>query len=344
MLYDLMDVKVYYNEMGGTDTAVSDALENLEEGVIDQHTHLLKSEMPAMLKNPIFQPYMEKLLNEYKKVDLISENEAKIFEGELKLQKFDEEMKNLKKKKIRGLGGMLKMGTGLDKLKIAQLFEYYNAVENDPIDVMLLMKMNAGDIAQTSTEKDSLMLLQRRQELQIELHRMKLDIHADEEKKFLIDKFAQELNLNIDSLPMPKTVIKPPKPDDPTSPTTKEKQQKTEKDDSKKKLSLAERRAKRLADKKEKAAEEKEKKKAVSKSKDKKEKDDKKDKDDKKKDDKKSESKKDDKKKDDKKKDDKKKDDKKSSDKKKDSKKSSDKKKDDKKSSSKKSTDKKSKK
>ena len=369
LLYDIMDVKVFYNEMGGTDGTVSDAIEELEDCILDQHTHMLKGEMPGMLKNPIFQPYMQKLLNEYKKVQLIDNNEAKVFEGEIKLQQFEEEMKDIKKKKIRGIGGMMKMGTGLDKMKIAKLFDYYSAAGDDPTDIMLLMKMNQGEAAGVATEKDSLLLLQRRQELQIELQRLRNDMHLDDEKRFMVEQFSNEMNINLSSMPVSSTkkatkkvTISDPKDESGASPTSK-----AVKDD-KKKMSLAERRAKRLAEKKEKAAEEKEKK-ASSKSKDKKAKDDKKEKkekdakidkdkkddkkdkdkkDDKKdkdkKDDKKDKDKKDDKKSVDKKKDDKKdkKDDKKSVDKKKDDKKSVDKKKDDKKSVDKKKDDKKS--
>ena len=204
LLYDIMDIKVYYNEMGGTDPDVGGAFEELEEGILTQHTVILKKEMPGMLKNPIFQPYMEKLLNEYKKVELIDDNEAKIFESEMKLQKFDEEMKNLKKKKIRGLGDMNKIGTGLDKVKIASLFDYYNTAENDPIDVLLLLKMDADKVHESAAEKDSLMLLQRRQELQIELQRMRVAMADDDERKFIVEKFSKELNLDVTKLPLPK--------------------------------------------------------------------------------------------------------------------------------------------
>lgn len=335
LLYDIMDVKEYYNKMGGTDSTVSDSIVDLEDCIYEQHTHILKGEMPKMLKNPIFQPYMQKLLNEYKKMQLIDENEAKMFEGEMKLQQFEEEMKNIKKKKVRGIVGMMKIGTGLDKMKIAKLFDYYSAAGDDPTDIMLLMKMNPGEAADVATEKDSLLLLQKRQELQIELTRLRNDMHLDDEKRFLVEKFGSELNLNLSSLPMPKSTTKQVTIKDPkdkaieeSSPTSK--MIAAAKDD-KKKQELAKDRKMRMAEKKEKAAEQEEKKKYLaSKSKDKKEKDDKKDKKDK-------DSKKD---KDDKK--DKKKDDKKSVDKKKDEKKSVDKK--DKKKDDKKSVDKKDKK
>ena len=321
-LYDFMDVKAYYVELGGKEQDVVDAIESMEETVTSQHTYFLKAEMPSLLRDPLFQPYTERLLNEYKKMGLVTEEEAKIFEGEIQLQRYAQEMVNLKKhKKVRGIAGMNKIPTGLDKQKIAALFDYYQAADNDVVDTLLLFKMSGGAADLSATEQQSNVLLQRRHELQNELLRIKRDMKDDQQTQFLVEKFGKDLNLNLDILNLDKPQAKASLPNAPKDPKAKDGADAGKADKEKKevvgvkKSTLAERRAKRLEEKKEKAAAEK---KVASKSKDKKEKDDKKD--DKKKTDK---DKKEDKKKDDKKKDDKKKDDKKKEDKKKDDKKKS---------------------
>ena len=102
-----------------------------------------------------------------------------------------------------GIGKMNKFAGGLDKQKIAGMFNY-SEYEDNPIDILLTFKNTPVDFEQTlATEKDSLMLLQKRQELQIELTRLKLMAKDDEEKKFLIDKFGKDLNMNLDILELP---------------------------------------------------------------------------------------------------------------------------------------------
>lgn len=203
LLIDLADLKAYYNEMGGEDQQVVDFLESYEENAIDQHSRYLKTEISEMLRDPMYKPYMERLLNEYKKVGLVDENEAKVFEGELRLQKMEEEMKNARQKKIRGVGRMNKFVGGLDKQKIAGMFNYAE-YEDNPIDILLTFKNTPADFQESlAAEKDSLMLLQKRQELQIELTRLKLMAKDDEEKRFLIDKFGKDLNMNLDILELP---------------------------------------------------------------------------------------------------------------------------------------------
>ncbi len=330
-LYDFMDVKAYYVELGGTEQAVIDAVEAMEETVTSQHTYFLKAEMPALLRDPLFQPYTERLLNEYKKMGLVSEEEAKVFEGELQLQRYAQEVVSLKKnKKVRGIAGMNKLPSGLDKQRIAALFDYYAAADNDVVDTLLLFKMAGGATDLSATEQQSSVLLQRRHELQNELLRIKRDMKDDQQTQFLVDKFGKDLNLNLDLLNLDKPQAKNSLPNATKDAKSKDKPDTSKTDKEKKddvgvkKSTLAERRAKRLEEKKEKAAAEK---KVVSKSKDKKDKDEKEDKkktdkdkkEDKKKVDKKKDDKKDDKKKDDKKKEDKKKDDKKKDDKKKSS-------------------------
>ena len=349
LLYDMMDVKVFYTELGGKDIDVSNALEGLEESIIEQHSEFLKKEMPAMLRDPMYKPYTERLLNEYKAIGLVDETEAKIFEGELRLQRFEEELKDQKKKKVRNLGGMTKIGLGIDKNLIASKMDYTNVNLRDSIDLLMIFKSDPDKLMQNNTEKDSMTLIETRQMLQRELQKLKLQMTKEDERQFLIDKFGADLNLNLDTL-----VIRPlegganttagaggtAKPGAAAAGTSPDKP--AEETGGKPKLSLAERRAQRLAEKKEKAALEQDKKKdekkddkkkdadkSVKKDADKEDKKKDEKKDDKKKDEKKTDKAKDDKKKDEKKKDDKK-DDKKKDDKKKDDKKKDDKKKDDK--------------
>lgn len=336
LLYDMSDVKVFYTELGGKDIDVANALENLEEGIIEQHSEFLKKEMPAMLRDPMYKPYTERLLNEYKSIGLVDETEAKIFEGELRLQRFEEELKEQKKKKVRNLGGMTKIGLGFDKNLIAsRMGDYNQANMRDSIDMLMIFKSDPDRLMQNNTEKDSMTLIESRRMLQIELQKLKARMASDDERQFLIKRFGDDLDLNLDQLTIrplegggtaqaTKTAGKAG-----DAPGTGEK---TEDGPAKAKLSLAERRALRLAEKKEKAALEQEKKDEPKDKKDVKKDDKKKDekKDDKKKDEKKDDKK--DAKKDDKKKDDKKKDEKKD-EKKKDDKKKDDKKKDDKKAS-----------
>lgn len=190
---DLEDVKDRFEEMGGENEEFLEHLEQNGDTLYQEHTNLLRAEIPKMLNDPIYQPYMAKLIDAFKKNGLVTDAELKYFKGTLDLQNLDKNMmENRKRKRGRNLGKAINIhAEGLNKQQLLSEFDQLNNYYN-PVDTLLTLKYdpNTAEVrGENGEELDSLTLLQKREELKTALLRLKKDKKLDEEQKF----YAEEL-------------------------------------------------------------------------------------------------------------------------------------------------------
>jgi hypothetical protein len=185
---DITDVRAFYHELGGKKEEFDEKLDNLEDEILDEHKGILRKEIPKMLKNPVYRPYMKNLVDKYVEDDIINKVEEKYFKGNLKLQELDDELKKVKdkKKRRRLLGGhRVTFGTGLDKTKLLKQFDFGKNVAYDPVNTLLVMKMDPLEFGISPDEIDSLTLLEQRQALAVQLRRLKVTKGLTEEQKYI---------------------------------------------------------------------------------------------------------------------------------------------------------------
>ena len=111
-----------------------------------------------------------------------------------------------KKDKTRMLGGnRITIATGLDKVSLLNQYEFSSAANYDPINTLLVMKMDPNDFAYKIDELDSRSLIQRRQALLSELKHVQVEKKLTEEQKFL----AEHMNALVsDSSKMDEDIAK----------------------------------------------------------------------------------------------------------------------------------------
>ena len=190
---DLADVRNYYSEMGGDKQSFAEKLDEIEDQVVDEHKEVLRDEIPKMLGDPRYQPYMKDLVKHYAEDGIITENEVKYFEGEMKLKELADELALVKdkKKRRRLLGGhRLMFPTGLDKAKLLNQYTFKDKAFYDPIETLLILKKDPEDFGIAPDEIDSLTLLQQRQALGVALRRLKVTGAMTEEQKFMAEKLG----------------------------------------------------------------------------------------------------------------------------------------------------------
>ena len=59
----------------------AEQMDNLEVQIVDDHKKVLRKEIPKMLADPIYKPYMKDLVKHYQEDGIITELEVKYFKG-----------------------------------------------------------------------------------------------------------------------------------------------------------------------------------------------------------------------------------------------------------------------
>jgi hypothetical protein len=137
-------------------------MDEIEGQVLEDHKKILRKEIPKMLKNPIYRPYMKTLVQAYRDDDIITDLEVKYFKGNIKLDELGDEMDRVrgKKNRKRMLGGnRVTIATGLDKVSLLKQYRFGDATGYDPVNTLLVMKMDPQDFGYKIEEIDSRSLI-----------------------------------------------------------------------------------------------------------------------------------------------------------------------------------------
>jgi hypothetical protein len=51
--------------------------------ILEDHKKILRKEIPKMLKDPLYRPYMKDLVKHYKEEEIITDLEVKYFKGNI---------------------------------------------------------------------------------------------------------------------------------------------------------------------------------------------------------------------------------------------------------------------
>ena len=159
-------------------------MDEIEGNILEDHKQILRKEIPKMLKDPIYRPYMKDLVKHYKDDDIITDLEVKYFQGNIKMDDLGEEMDRVrgKKNRKRMLGGnRITIATGLNKAELLKQYEFGNATSCDPVNTLLVMKMDPEDFGYKVDEIDSRSLIQRRQALLSALKNVQVQKRMTEE-------------------------------------------------------------------------------------------------------------------------------------------------------------------
>jgi hypothetical protein len=137
-------------------------MDMIEGSIVEDHKKILRVEIPKMMKDPIYRPYMKDLVKHYQEDGIITELEVKYFKSDIKIQELGEEMDKVrgKQNRKRMLGGnRITIATGLDKVSLLKQYEFGNATSYDPVNTLLVMKMDPNDFGYKVEPIDSRSLI-----------------------------------------------------------------------------------------------------------------------------------------------------------------------------------------
>jgi len=90
----------------------------------------------------------------------------------------------------RRLGGkLIKKGQGISKAALLAEVDFTNST-TDPISTLLSLKMDPYSLKNPTEAQDSLSLLQKREELAVQLRRLKVEKRLNDEEDFMVDELG----------------------------------------------------------------------------------------------------------------------------------------------------------